>query len=233
VLLYHRVDDDYLDDVTVGVAQFWEQLREIGRRYDVLDMAEFLASKNAGRRRKAVVITFDDGYASAHLAARLLRRQGMPATFFVSTGLMESEEPFPHDREKLGKTVPSLSWSQIREMAAWGFHIAPHTVTHANVGKLPYDEAVSEISDAMDQLDERLGQCGWQHWFAYPHGKRKDISDAIRSALPKLGVTCCLSAYGGVNPPEFDLYDIMRQGVDWKYSLLALRAVIEGWRVRT
>ena len=146
---------------------------------------------------------------------------------------MESDEPFPHDREKLGKTVPALSWDQIREMAGWGFHISQHTVSHANVGKLPAEEALNEITGAMEQLDERLGQGAWEHWFAYPHGKRGDISCAVQSALPELGITCCLSAYGGVNAPDFDPYDIKRQGVDWKYSMLALRAVIEGWRVRT
>jgi len=233
ILLYHRVDDSYLDDVTVGVAQFVEQMRDISRRYDILDMREFLSSKGSRRRRPAVVITFDDGYASAHLAARLLRREGIPATFFVSTGLMDSEEPFPHDKERLGKTVPALSWGQISEMANWGFHIAPHTVNHTNVGKLPTSEAVREITGAMEQLDAQLGQGNWMPWFAYPHGKKDDISDAVRSMLPSMGLTCCFSAYGETNRPEFDLYDIKRQGVDWKYSLLALHAVVEGWKVRT
>lgn len=85
----------------------------------------------------------------------------------------------------------------------------------------------------MEQLDARLGPGNWRPWFAYPYGKREDISDTVRFVLKNVGVSCCLSAYGGVNPPDFDLYDIKRQGVDWKFSALAFRAVIEGWKVRT
>ncbi len=232
ILLYHRVDDNYLDDVTVGVAQFGKQLSEMKRNYDVLDMNQFLSSRGRRRRRVSVVITFDDGYASAHLAARLLRRQGIPATLFVSTGFVESDKAFPHDMRKLEKAVPPLSWDQIREMAQWGIHIAPHTVDHADVGSLPLEDAIGEIAGARRDLIDRLGQTGSECWFAYPHGKEGGIPDAVRSAMPGLGVTHCFSAYGGVNKPDFDLKDIKRQGVDWKYSTLALRAVIEGWKVR-
>lgn len=232
ILLYHRVDDAYLDGISVGLGQFNEQMRCLGRHYDILDMPEFLASRGRQRRRPAVVITFDDGYESVHLAARLLRRQGIPATFFVSTRIVGTERGFPHDLQKLGKVVPSLSWPQVMDMNQWGFHIGPHTGSHANVGKIPLEEAKEEIRISVDDLRERLGPQEPQKWFSYPYGKASDISPTVRVALEHLGIEHCLSAYGGVNPPDFDPLDIKRQGVDWKFSLLALRAVVEGWRIR-
>lgn len=232
ILVYHRVADSYLDDVTVGVQQFCEHLRLLKTSYDVLDMEEFLAARGKPRRRPAMVITFDDGYESAYLAARLLRREGLPATFFISTRIVGSDQAFPHDIQKLGKRVPALSWSQVRQMSRWGFHIGIHTASHANVGKIPFVEARTEICTSIDDVVVRLGRKGPETWFAYPYGKQDDITTDVRAALRDLGVEYCLSAYGGVNAPDFDPLDIKRQGVDWKYSLLALRAVVEGWGIR-
>ncbi len=233
VLLYHRVDDEHLDDVTVGVEQFGRQIALLKRHYDVLELGDWLAEPRRPRRRPAVVITFDDGYASAALAARLLRREGLAATFFISTRIVGTDEAFPHDRQKLGRAVRALSWEQVRQMQRWGFAIGNHTATHANLGRIDTGAALAEIQTAHADLRRRLGQTEAADWLAYPHGKPADITPAVREALAGLGVTCCLSAHGGLNGSAADRRDIRRQGVDWKYSLLALRAVLAGWQVRT
>jgi peptidoglycan/xylan/chitin deacetylase (PgdA/CDA1 family) len=45
--------------------------------------------------RRAVVITFDDGYAdNLHNATPLLERQGVPATFFLSSGYVGQDQEF-------------------------------------------------------------------------------------------------------------------------------------------
>ena len=64
---------------------------------------------------------------------------------------------------------------------------------------------------------------------AYPFGKRTDITDEIRKSLPAVGIEPCLSAYGGVNEPDFDRLNVLRSGVDNSMSDLNFRAVIEGW----
>lgn len=231
VLLYHRVSDEFQDNVTVGVEQFARQMRLLKRRYEVLDLPAFLAARGQPRRRPAVVITFDDGYADNHQAARILRDVGLPATFFISTSIVGTERAFPHDLRKLGRRVPALSWEQVREMADWGFHIAPHTASHVNVADLPLDEAKAEIRASIEEVVKRLGARGPERWFAYPHGRPGDITAEVRGVLGELGVTCCLSAYGGVNPVDCDPLDIRRQGVNWSVSPLGLRAIVEGWRV--
>jgi hypothetical protein len=45
-------------------------------------------------------------------------------------------------------------------------------------------------------------------------------------------VTHCFSAYGGVNGRDFDPYDVRRQPIAREYSATAVRAMVEGWRVR-
>ena len=233
VLLYHRVNDDLLDNITVGVDQFRQHLKLLRRSYDILDLQEFLDARGKPRRRPAVVLTFDDGYEDNYLAAVLLRREGIPATFFLSTGIVGCDRAFPHDAEKLRRRVPALSWQQVRQMAEWGFRFGVHTVGHVNVGRASLDQAEGEVSRAMADLRAQLGSAASDHWFAYPHGKQTDIAEPVRERLADWGIECCLSAYGGTNQREFDPLDVRRQGVDCRFGLLALRAAVEGWQVRS
>ncbi len=236
VLLYHRVSDDHLDSVTVGVEQFVEHLRLVRRRYDVMDLPTFVASRGQPRRRPGVVITFDDGYADNYLAARLLRRAGLPGAFFLSTRIVGSDigaaggRAFEHDLQKLGKAVPALRWEQVRQMADWGFHFGNHTADHANVGKIPLPEALDQIEKAQRDLADHLDSRCVLAAMAYPFGRPDDITPQVRQALDTTGFNCCLSAYGGTNPTNFDRLNILRQAVDHNFSILAFRAAIEGWR---
>lgn len=233
VLLYHRVSDDFRDSVTVGIEQFRDQMHMLARKYDVVDLATLLAERGKPRHRPVVAITFDDGYADNALAARILRREGLPCTFFVCTGIVgSSDRAFPQDTQKLGFRVPSLSWNQVETMARHGFTIGNHTEGHTDVAAVPLDHALEQIRTATTTLEERLGPRGPERWFAFPYGRPKNIDEDVRRALPDNGIDVCLSAYGGQNAPDFDEWNILRQGVDANFSILALRAVLAGWSLR-
>jgi peptidoglycan/xylan/chitin deacetylase (PgdA/CDA1 family) len=229
VMLYHRVDDSLHDTVTVGVEQFSRQLSVIARRYDVLDMKTFLMGRGRPRKRPAVVITFDDGYACNYLAAVVLRRAGLPCTFFLSTGMIGTERPFRHDIERLGRRVPSLTWRQVERMVEWGFDFGPHTVGHVRLSDLPQDKALKEIEAASECLERQLRPEKPITWFAYPYGKKDDIRSETKEFLPSIGIEYCFSAYGGTNGPDWNPMNILRTGVDASFSGLAFRAAIEGW----
>ena len=229
VLLYHRVSDEFVDKVTVGVEQFQRQLRILRSRYDVVDLATLIRARGKPRRRPVVALTFDDGYVDNYLAARLLRRAEVPCTFFVCTHIVGSDQPFEHDMRKVGKRVPALSWEQVDTMANWGFSISNHTATHANVGRVAHETALDEIRTARQDLVERFGECGPERWFAYTFGRRSDITESVREALPGLGIDVCCSAYGGTNAPDFPLLDVRRVGLGANVSDLGFRAIVEGW----
>src|SRR6185503_4669404 len=93
ILIYHRVlhAPDPLFPEEVWAEQINSQLEVVKRWFTVLPLSDAVARLRTGRLpRRAACITFDDGYAdNAVEALPILRRQGMPATFFVATGFID------------------------------------------------------------------------------------------------------------------------------------------------
>jgi peptidoglycan/xylan/chitin deacetylase (PgdA/CDA1 family) len=103
ILRYHSVTDDeattlaYLDrGLMVTAAAFGAQLRFVRRHYTVVPLGELVDRIHARRAlpRRAVAITFDDGYLDNYTHAyRLLHAEGLPATFYVTTGAIDGGPP--------------------------------------------------------------------------------------------------------------------------------------------
>jgi len=92
ILGYHRVADEPDDPFALAVSprHFAEQLEVLARHARVLRLQDLARALRQGEPvRRAVVLTFDDGYAdNLHAAQPLLARQGMPATLFVASGYL-------------------------------------------------------------------------------------------------------------------------------------------------
>jgi len=98
ILLYHRVADLRLDPQLLAVtpehfAQHLEILRSYSRPMSLQEL--MVALRNGCLPRRAVVVTFDDGYAdNLYYAKPLLERYNVPATAFVTAGCIGSEREF-------------------------------------------------------------------------------------------------------------------------------------------
>jgi peptidoglycan/xylan/chitin deacetylase (PgdA/CDA1 family) len=94
-LNYHRVGDANGQpwDRTLwsaSAAAFDAQLELLAREADVIAPADLAAALRSGRRGRRVLLTFDDGYRDNYeIAYPLLRRHGLPATFFLATGFLD------------------------------------------------------------------------------------------------------------------------------------------------
>jgi peptidoglycan/xylan/chitin deacetylase (PgdA/CDA1 family) len=93
ILGYHRILKSEADTafdpgvVSATPAGLDAQLQLITRHFDVVSPNVLEESRTAGRR---VVLTFDDGYRDNYeLAFPVLRRYGVPATFFLATGFLD------------------------------------------------------------------------------------------------------------------------------------------------
>jgi len=92
ILLYHRVDSPPRDPqgLAVSPAHFTSQLEVIAAAGAPLPLVEFERRRRDGTLpRRAIAVTFDDGYVdNLTTALPRLRQAAIPATVFVSTGMI-------------------------------------------------------------------------------------------------------------------------------------------------
>lgn len=98
ILMYHRIATVECDPwgLCVSPEAFAAQLEHLRDHYQVLSLPALLAALQSNTLPpRAVAITFDDGYADNHWAARpLLEAYGLPATFFIATGYIGQHREF-------------------------------------------------------------------------------------------------------------------------------------------
>jgi len=100
--------------------------------------------KGAGTEGKCVIISFDDGYKSDHsIALPILKKHGMKAVFFVTTGWVGTEG--------------FVTWEDLSEMASDGMSIGSHGVTHRFLSDLDEIELKRELTESKEALQKRLG----------------------------------------------------------------------------
>ena len=164
--------------------------------------------EGGGAPNGELAITFDDGYEdNFRYAAPILERLELPATFFVVTQWIGTETVAWWDRH-LGLRCSWMDWDQLRDLNARGFEIGAHTRTHADLGLVPELEALGEIVGSRQDLEQAL-QVPVQA-FAYPYGRRENLSEQNLQLIRDAGYRCCCSAYGGVNSIGTDPFRLMR-----------------------
>jgi len=98
ILLYHRVTDLANDPFMLAVTphHFSEQMEVIRKYSEPIRLQELVEALHRGETpNRAVVITFDDGYAdNLHQAKPILERAGIPATVFVTGGRIGDRREF-------------------------------------------------------------------------------------------------------------------------------------------
>ena len=131
-----------------------------------------------GTNAKAVVITFDDGYADFYrYAFPILSEYGFSATVFVITGLMKPQR-------MSFKGTECLTLSEVRELHSQGISIGSHTVSHRDLRLLKQDEVENELSGSKKSLEDALGAPvkSFAYPFAFPEADRGFVSQAGRPA---------------------------------------------------
>ncbi|TBR36181.1 MULTISPECIES: polysaccharide deacetylase family protein [Dyella] len=108
VLAYHRIMplpdpatyDFDLELISTSPERFREQMMMLRERFRPMRLSDVAQMIEAGKTipADAVVVTFDDGYDdNYHIAFPILRELGVPATFFVSTGHIDTGKPYAYD----------------------------------------------------------------------------------------------------------------------------------------
>lgn len=115
----------------------------------------------------------------------------------------------------LGESAPvaatchSLSWVQVKEMAASGLiAFGSHTRTHAILSHCTPGELLEELASSKAIIEERTGTAC--ELFCYPNGTAADFSETTRAGIVDAGYRCALTTVPGLVGPEADAYALPR-----------------------
>lgn len=210
VVAFHRISKEPpCDSLTCSLADFRAYCQFFLSHFNVVPLGRIV--QMLGHHEpftNELAITFDDGYQDNYgLAAPVLQDLGLPATFFVTTDFIDSDV-VPWWDLKQGKVFPWMTWEQVRALSAMGFEIGSHTSTHADLGVIPVEEALIELSKSRAELEQQLSRP--ISLFAYPYGRPSNMTEANRALVKDAGYASCCSCFGGMNKRGDDPYSLHR-----------------------
>ena len=151
---------------------------------------------------RAVVLTFDDGFADFHeRALPLLRRYGCTGTLFVTTGWVADVGRCAAGR----RPGRMLTWSQIAEAAADGIEIGAHSHTHPQLDQLGRKRLHAELTVSRRLLEDALGTP--VPGLAYPFGYS---NAAVRRAAIEAGYGYACAVGNAMASPQHDPFALPR-----------------------
>ncbi|MBK7875218.1 MAG: polysaccharide deacetylase family protein [Planctomycetes bacterium] len=202
VLMYHRVlprercRDLPFPTLVMPADAFEDEVRWLVEHRTVLPLGEALTRLDAGRgsERPLVVLTFDDGYGDNHaVAAPILARHGARATFYVTTGFVESGGLLWFDRAALA--LAAAGPDALERLATRARSVAERSAARA----LAPDERSAVAPDARAGAgvwpdartgagacpDARAGAGVWIEWMKrVPRAERLVCLDALDGGAP-------------------------------------------------
>jgi len=168
ILIYHRTlaaPDPILHD-EIDAATFEQHMALLAADFNVLPLGEACARLVRGALpARAVCVTFDDGYAdNEQTALPILKRFGVPATFFVATGFIDGAIMFNDGVIEAVRRAPA----------------GTHDLSRLGLGSYGFDDSASRravIDALLAQIKYRLP--------GERDGLVEQLAAAMGSTLPK------------------------------------------------
>ena len=197
ILMYHYIRD-YADardpigiNLSVAPETFLAQLDYLSANNFQTVPLDYLQNPKAVDFRP-IILTFDDGYEDAYLAAfPLLEKHNLSGMFYLIVS-------------KIG-TPGYLSWDEIRIMQKAGMQFGSHTMTHPNLVSLSDEKLNQEITESKKIIEQNLGENISS--FCYPSGK---YDARVVTAVKTAGYQSAVTTKSGVAEIKGDQYLLPR-----------------------
>jgi peptidoglycan/xylan/chitin deacetylase (PgdA/CDA1 family) len=237
ILCYHRVYDVPVKDplmnyLSVPRETFRRQMSFLASNgYNVLTLEHLPEQLKKRELKRAVVITFDDGYRDNYLnALPVLKQNNLKANIFISTDYISGDGFFPWLKitdEMKPYALKSEEWlpltrDQILEMGH-DFVIGSHAQSHNELNNMAPEKVRTELTGSRDKLEKLLGRP--VNIFCYPFG---EPGKKVREAVGMAGYKICVTSQWGGNNAKSDLLRLKRITIEGTDSLGRFIRKVEG-----
>jgi len=173
----------------VKASDFELQMRQLSSDgWRVVNVTEALAFPPV----RSVALTFDDGSETDLLiAAPILHKLGFGATFFITTGFLNSRG--------------YLSTSQLRDLSQTGFEIGSHSMSHPYLADLDNVALEREMLESKTRLEDILA-VPVAH-FSCPGGR---YDHRVKSLARRFGYRTVSTSRSHANSRSTDVYELGR-----------------------
>ncbi|MGD2064427.1 MAG: polysaccharide deacetylase family protein [Nitrospirota bacterium] len=163
--------------------------------------------------RRAVVLTFDDGYEDFYgHAFPILEGLGMPATVYAVSGRLGTAPDWRSS--STGESSRLLTREQLREIHRRGITIGAHTVTHPRLTRALPQDRKAEINGSKAQLEAIID--GPVEHFCYPYG---DYDEELMATVKEAGFRSAVTTVRGRARRGDDPFELARKGVSFRDDL--------------
>ncbi|MBE1300421.1 MAG: polysaccharide deacetylase family protein [Alteromonadaceae bacterium] len=177
ILVYHHVSTSTPPSTSISPEKLKEHLEYLAANHNVVSLPELVQSLQTGKSlpKKAVAITFDDGFKNIlENGHPLLKQHQFPYTIFIN----------PYDVGQGNK----LNWEEMRRMTSEGVTFANHFWDHRHLlDKTAYANDESWLAEtkklilkAQNEIESNLGLSF--RYLAYPFGEYDaDIAELLKN----------------------------------------------------
>ena len=220
VLLYHDISDEYRDPYTISPSLFAAQMEWLHNNgFRAIAVRDIVRPPGNG---KAVVLTFDDGYASyMEYAFPLFREYGFHSTINVIGSLAGT-----FLRE--GGNRPMLAWDEYRHLLRSGrvdigcHSFGLHSAVHKGALGVPGETLRQDLRTFRDVMRRETGES--TEILAWPYG----LYDSQRVSIArKEGFRYLLTSREASFPGSGDVAEIPRRNIDNLYDITSFRIGVE------
>jgi peptidoglycan/xylan/chitin deacetylase (PgdA/CDA1 family) len=185
ILTYHSIDSSG-SPISLSEEAFRAQIRFFGSGRITIVPLEQLASMPDDE--DALALTFDDGFLNFTSSAMpVLTRLGFPATIFVVSDAVGTNNSWRGHETKGIPTLPLMGWTDLQRVREAGFEIGAHTRTHADLTRLSIAQMEDETAGCAERIARELGERPRR--FAYPYGYVNDAVSGVARRLFDQSVT--------------------------------------------
>jgi peptidoglycan/xylan/chitin deacetylase (PgdA/CDA1 family) len=195
VIMYHGIIKDPLmvhDWCFVDEHSFHMQIEYLRKHFEIISLSEAVGRMGKGEiKRPTAVITFDDGYQNNYdVAFPILWREKIPATIFLATGLINTNDTVWYGRINLALAKTrrsSIEWNGFRfDLSTLDLKAKASAAIQDSLKKLEHPKLMATIRSIVLELGDDP-DCSIKIGSPFRMLDKKAIGEMVTSALIEFG----------------------------------------------